>query len=75
MCNYAGHAYRPSNSTEGELFREEFCYQCQEDDYPFKFCPILSATLICLPGDPDYPEEWIYDLKGIPICTAFHPQY
>ena len=74
MKENAGKPYRPSNGAEGEIFREVFCYRCQEDDYPEKCCPILVATIIYFPGDPEYPEEWIYGLDGFPICTAFYPK-
>lgn len=68
----AGKPYRQSNGTEGELFREQFCYRCryeQDEDDP---CPILTASFAFSVGDAGYPSEWVYDRHGHPICKAFH---
>ena len=69
--------YRPSNSTEGELFREQFCYQCKRDTGEPEPCPILTATFILDVRDPDYPPEWVEDDATFPHtnprCLAFDP--
>jgi hypothetical protein len=68
--------YRPSNGTEGEMFAEQFCYECKRDE---KFqetqngedsCPINAAACFLDVDDPDYPPEWITDEAGY-RCTAF----
>ena len=66
-----GEKYRPSNGTEGEMFREMYCYQCSKDDGEKKLCDILGRTLGLLVDDPDYPTEWQYNGNGQPVCTAF----
>ena len=69
--------YRPSNGTEGEMFMEKWCWQCErerayeEDDEPP--CPILDASMAYSIDDPKYPEEWVQDNEG-PRCTAFVPE-
>lgn len=64
--------YRPSNGTEGEFFREKFCYQCAKDNYPDgPFCKIIRKTIIYRADDPNYPREWVYDPNRHPTCTAF----
>jgi hypothetical protein len=67
--------YRPSNGSEGEMFKEQFCYRCKHDDYDNAvYCPILGASLVYEVDDPQYPKEWIADERGpqyLGICTAF----
>ena len=65
----AGRPYRPSNGTEGELFREWFCDRCARDVN--NDCPIYVQTLIHDEDDPEYPKEWIIGEDGQPKCTAF----
>lgn len=68
----AGKPYRPSNGTEGDIFREEFCDRCVKEDYENDVhCPILTAALWHSIGEADYPVEWIYDHTGRPTCKAF----
>ena len=66
--------YRPSNGTEGEMFRERWCEQCKRDaafrDGSGNGCEILTNSLIRDVDDPAYPPEWTYD-EGQPCCTAF----
>jgi hypothetical protein len=70
----AGKPYRPANGTEGDIFMSKFCYKCVHDDYENEnYCDILSGTLFFEPEDVEYPQEWIYDKKGRPVCTAFCP--
>lgn len=68
--------YRPSNSTEGEMFEAKFCDRCEHDrvtretgDYS-KGCPILATTLLLDTSDPLYPVEWVWE-RGNPVCKAF----
>ena len=69
--------YRPSNGTEGMIFEGKFCSNCihgkyehtqDDNDNP---CDILSSAFLFDINDDAYPEEWIYDEKGEPTCTAF----
>jgi hypothetical protein len=73
---YAGKSYRPSNSTEGEMFMEDFCYQCVHDwEYQQTMetggCEILAKTMAFNIDDEEYPKEWVRDNKGYPKCTKF----
>jgi len=68
---HAGEKYRPSNGTEGEIFKESYCYRCIEDDGEDKLCEILTNTMFYDTKDEEYPEEWQYGTDGQPICTAF----
>ena len=60
--------YRPSNGCEGLDFREEFCFRCARDKN--EDCSILNATMVYMADDPNYPKEWVTDVRG-PRCTAF----
>lgn len=52
--------YLPSNATEGEIFMNEFCYNCTKE----KRCKILLNALC-----GEYVKEWIY--KENPMCIKF----
>lgn len=73
----AGESFRPSNGTEGMIFMDAFCEHCinekwchtQNDDD--KKCDILSNSMLYDPGEPGYPEEWVYNEEGWPVCTAW----
>ena len=82
--------YRPANGSEGECFMEEFCFQCELDRerqeweagknrHPWtpepRGCQILADTMAYDHADPKYPEEWTFDKKGEPTCTAFIPEH
>ena len=67
--------YQPSNSTDGELFQQQWCHRCARDAYDYesntgKQCNILVRTMAYNIGDKQYPVEWIKDDDG-PRCTAF----
>ena len=70
--------YQPSNGTEGEMFHENYCYQCiherwvhrQDENKEEDKCDIWSAAMIYDLKDPRYPEEWTYE-NGQPTCTGF----
>lgn len=65
----AGFKWRPSNGTEGEIFRESWCEKCKKDAN--EDCPILAATLAFSVEDEKYPMEWQYGEDGQPKCSAF----
>jgi hypothetical protein len=69
--------YQPSNGTEGEGFICRFCMECERDrafwDETGDGCDIVARSMAFKPGDADYPNEWRYDAKGEPTCTAFVP--
>jgi hypothetical protein len=76
--------YRPSNGTEGEIFDDRWCSNCERDrawradESKGEPCDILGRTLIHNVGEPDYPVEWIednvpYPQPTNPRCTAFEP--
>jgi hypothetical protein len=73
----AGKSYRPSNGTEGEMFQEAWCAQCEADrafrDDPERAdgCPIIANVMALAIDDPDYPPAWVYGPDGQPICSAF----
>jgi hypothetical protein len=64
-----GKPYRPSNGSEGEWFMEDFCYKCKMDEN--ESCEIVAKTMFHDIGEPGYPKEWVYDIEGNPMCTAF----
>ena len=74
--------YRPSNGTEGECFFESWCCHCARDkamregeDFDAcdddEECDIIGDTFAYDIDHPKYPKEWIYDVNGVPCCTAF----
>lgn len=65
--------YRPSNGTEGMAFTDHFCDRCihQHPDWAGRQCNILATTMVYDTTDDRYPEEWTYDDKGSPTCTAW----
>ena len=67
-----GKPYRPSNFTEGEIFRESYCTHCFRNE-PEKGggCDIAVETFWLAVDDPKYPKEWVYGDDGQPTCTAF----
>jgi len=59
-------AYRPSNGSEGEMFREVWCWRCKKEqahlsDPETNGCDILTRTLFVSVADSRYPKEWVYD--------------
>jgi hypothetical protein len=64
----AGRRWRPSNGTEGELFRAAFCDRCEHGRIR---CTIEGATFAHQVNDPEYPNEWQFGADGQPTCTAF----
>jgi hypothetical protein len=64
--------YRPSNGTEGELFIEHWCANCERDSD--ENCEILARTFAYDVDHPKYPKEWIVcenELFRNARCTAF----
>jgi len=72
-----GEKYRPSNGTEGEIFMERWCADCQKDAAhradPDRAagCPIFGSVLMYSRDDDLYPTELQYGEDGQPRCTAF----
>jgi len=62
--------YRPSNSSEGDIFYNAWCMNCRHEDHDRHPCEIFSATLVLDAGHPNYPKEWVEDENG-PRCTKF----
>src|SRR5688572_4268249 len=70
----AGKSFRPSNGTEGMIFDEHFCSQCihqSPDPTRGKSCEVFCAAFCLNENDPGYPNEWVYDSEGWPICTKW----
>lgn len=66
--------YRPSNGTEGDMFMDNFCYQCihenpKENGSPK--CEIITLVMCYDTKDKEYPKEWCYDENEKPTCTKF----
>ncbi len=61
--------YRPSNGTEGDCFRAQWCDKCAKDAN--HDCRILARTLAFSEEDDRYPKEWVYNDVDEPCCTAF----
>jgi hypothetical protein len=72
----AGRQWTPSNGTEGQLFIEAWCCECQRDRVlsedldvrqvdPAETCPIFDASFR---GEA---VEWQIGADGQPRCTAF----
>ena len=71
----AGKSFQPSNGTEGMMFTDAFCDNClhqHPDPNHKKQCMILCRTMCHSPKDKEYPEEWVYNDEGWPVCTAWH---
>lgn len=65
----AGKPYRPCNGTEGGMFIESWCGNCERDTG--QDCQIVGNTFVYPVDHPDYPKEWQYGPDGQPRCTAF----
>ena len=66
--------YRPSNGTEGEIFRDRWCDRCEKDVHGD--CQIYVRTLVYDTADAKYPVEWRRPADddswpGRAECTAF----
>jgi hypothetical protein len=84
LKDQAGQKYRPSNGSEGEMFMNTWCGQCERDHGMLKglpleecddnqVCGIIALTHFLAVDDPRYPAEWQYGADGQPCCTAFVP--
>jgi hypothetical protein len=69
--------WRPSNGTEGVIFQEQWCAQCQRDNVmngavdsatcaETDYCSILNRSFQAGPL-----PEWREDELGMPFCTEF----
>ena len=75
MRGSIGKSYRPSNGTEGIMFMDLFCHLCSKDNPDEDSgCEIIVLSMAYDTDESRYPEEWIYDTDGQPICTAFTPE-
>jgi hypothetical protein len=68
--------YRPANGTEGEMFKERWCYRCArygDEEKGEELCSIEIATLIVDVDHPAYPKEWVTTGPYVSDarCTAF----
>ena len=66
--------YRPSNGDEGMWFTSTHCDHCinqHPDPDNKKQCNILMRTMCYDTHEKEYPEEWTYDDKDKPSCTAY----
>ena len=69
--------YRPSNSTDGDIFESNNCALCERDeafrrDQDLPGCDILCNAMAFDINHPCYPREWVPDERG-PRCTGFVP--
>lgn len=66
--------YRPSNGTEGDIFRARFCDRCTRDFG--RTCTIYNAAFWGDIDEPGYPPEWVVDESNTTgesaRCTAFN---
>lgn len=66
----AGAPYIPSNGTEGDIFRHNYCERCAWWVPEFG-CPIELSTYRYEPDDPGYPSQWTHTPEGEPTCLVF----
>lgn len=75
----AGKQWEPSNGTEGHIFLESWCGECQRDKAMSEGvdldecddnerCDIIAASFR---GEA---KEWQYDKNGQPCCISFVPK-
>ncbi len=73
-----GKPFRPSNGTEGDIFCDNYCFQCiherwahfMDEDNEEDKCEIYSRMMLFDIKDPEYPAELIYMNKK-PTCTNY----
>lgn len=66
--------YRPANGIEGADFQARWCDRCAFDTENLDEedgCPILADTFVHEVNSPNYPKQWVQDVKDGPRCTAF----
>lgn len=63
----AGKLYRPSNATESTRFEEQWCHHCSKEGR----CGIWLDAWAFAKDDDEYPREWVFDVDGVPMCTAY----
>ena len=74
--NKSGESYRPSNGTEGAAFMNRFCDRCayyQQQSGGFYDCEkgILAQAELFTTDEEEYPDAWIYNEEGWPVCTEY----
>jgi len=68
--------YRPSNSTDGDIFEESWCDKCEldrlyrESGGTLEGCTFLALMMGLGIDDPDYPDCFVIENNN-PCCTAF----
>lgn len=72
LKKHAGEKWRPSNGTEGMIFQELYCMNCQKDQDENNQCEIIVRTMCFNINDKEYPVEWQIGTDGQPTCTAFN---
>lgn len=69
--------YRPSNATEGDCFKADWCERCERqrrwNEENEEACQIELETMLYGLDDPEYPTAWHYNDSGEPVCSAFVP--
>lgn len=74
-----GKPFRPANGTEGEMFMEAFCYQCIHERWTHRMkedrdedkCDTMSRSILYDLEDKEYPNEWVFNSEGWPVCTRW----
>lgn len=75
MPQCAGKKFRPSNGTEGMIFTDAFCEHCIHEKFMHtgelgdKQCDIFNRSFLHDLDDPEYPDEFIFNAEGWPVCT------
>lgn len=71
----AGQPFQPSNGTEGMVFMDAFCDRCihehPDPEQQQPKCNIIMLTMCYSPGEKEYPEEWVYNDEGWPVCAKW----
>lgn len=63
--------FRPSNATQADSFRADFCERCVHERHSITRCQIAMNAMVYQIGDDCYPKEWIAYDDGSAECTAF----
>jgi hypothetical protein len=82
LATRVGMKWRPSNGTEGAVFQESWCANCQRDKWmngsmdieqcgDGDLCQIIGNAEAYDVDHRLYPDEWQYDKDGQPCCIAY----
>lgn len=61
-----GKPYRPSNGSEGDMFRDQWCERCSKAQR----CRRMMRSMAYEVSDPKYPSELVV-VEGKGVCTSF----